>query len=431
MKTIPKHVFPDANILLHFPAFDGLDWCQISDADEVVIHITQPVLRELNKIKDAGHTKNVRKRAATVQKRLKQFLREEDTIGNLGKGVSVRLQSRSVRTSDHEGLDPSVADDALIAATLDFRKDNAGADVFLVTDDNGLALMVKAADWKIKVIEPPVQLRLLEVDEEQRERDNLLRKIAKLEESRPSLSLRFVTGGQLLETAPLASDVDSDVASRMAKLKAEHPKLSVPDPPSAEKKPVEVRDVVGGDLDIKELIRRDFGTVQKYNAALDAFFMESERATRKNSVLRCRIIRIELQVDNSGAVPANDVLVNMHFPNGLKPLKRGELRDLFARMPSPPRDPTDFSFLQRGMSSYMPSLSIPLDNPNGPTLSIRETNSYEVRWHAPKLRQGYALDVDPIIVLFDAQPFSFKIEYSIVADNSLDPVNGTLNVIVK
>ena len=144
------------------------------------------------------------------------------------------------------------------------------------------------------------------------------------------------------------------------------------------------------------------------------------------------MIRVEIQVDNSGPAPAKDVLVNMHFPNGLKPLASQDLREVIKRMPRAPQDPTDFSWLRQGFGPGIdPSVySIAPRNPDAPSLFIEETNSFNVRWHVPKLRQGYASTIDPITVLFATTPFSFPITYTIVADNSHDIVEGTLNVVL-
>ena len=172
----------------------------------VVIHITQPVLKELNKIKDTGNTKSIRRRAATVQKRLKQFLKAPGTA-EVSNGVTLRFHSRSAIALQHSGLDDAVADDALISALLTFAQDS-GEPAYLMTDDSGLGLMVKADEWKITVIEPSDDLRLPpEADPDQKERDELRKRLAQLEQSRPDLDLSFVSGGQLLKAAPLVSDV--------------------------------------------------------------------------------------------------------------------------------------------------------------------------------------------------------------------------------
>jgi hypothetical protein len=69
-------------------------------------------------------------------------------------------------------------------------------------------------------------------------------------------------------------------------------------------------------------------------------------------------------------------------------------------------------------------------NSSSPSLSIRETNSYEVAWQIPKLRQEFVSSIDPIVLLYDDEPFSFSIDYRMVADNLPESVSGKLHVIV-
>jgi hypothetical protein len=88
------HVFPDTNVLVHFPALDGFDWLTLCCADEVIIHITPPVITELNKIKEIGHIKRLRKRAASVQRRLKDLLKADSDFCFLGQHVRLVFKLR-------------------------------------------------------------------------------------------------------------------------------------------------------------------------------------------------------------------------------------------------------------------------------------------------------------------------------------------------
>src|SRR5713101_1668876 len=167
------HTFPDANIVLHFPAFDGFDWCGMCQSDEVIIHVTQPLLGELNKVKELGATKSVRKRAATVQRRLTQLLDAHGVTTQLTPSIKIVLEDKSTDLRHYTELNPSISDDVLVATVLDFcgrTKESAA----LVTDDNGLALMVKAAKWELKVLRPPQSARLPdEPDEDKKEIEQL------------------------------------------------------------------------------------------------------------------------------------------------------------------------------------------------------------------------------------------------------------------
>jgi rRNA-processing protein FCF1 len=425
-----KHVFPDVNVLVHFPAFDGFDWNTVCNAEHVDVHITQPVLKELNKLKDTGHTKNVKRRAAAVQRRLKELLNSANR--NISERVTIKFDAQSSRVNDHPGLDATVADDALIAAALTFAG-QVGEPVYLMTDDSGLGLMVKAAEWKIEVIEPPEHLRLPpEIDADQKEKEKLQKRIALLENCRPSLDLVFVSGGKVLRATPLVTDIATDIASRTANLKKKHKKLVAREPMTQPKTGLKLKDFLNTKINLEDAVLADREKVETYNRDLDCFFEKAKDVIEQNATIRSRVAKLEIQVENRGPAPAKDILAEMHFPNGLKPLASSDLREVFKHMPTPPRDPTDFSWIRRGLNpSFGASLSsVYHRDPNAPSLVIEETNSFNVRWHVPKLRQGYISKVDEIFVLFDDEPFSFPIEYSIVAENSVDTVRGNLNVVV-
>ena len=49
-------MFIDSNVLLHYRFFDELDWTTLIKADEVVLTICAPVIRELDRKKWSGHS---------------------------------------------------------------------------------------------------------------------------------------------------------------------------------------------------------------------------------------------------------------------------------------------------------------------------------------------------------------------------------------
>jgi len=159
------HIFPDTNVLLHFPALDGLDWTDICEAEQVILHISQPLFVELNRVKEVGHTKSVRKRAATVQRRLSRILDEHGATAPLGANVKIVFEHKTPDVTAYMDLNPRVSDDLLIAAVLDFLSLTRG-DAAIVTDDNGLALRVKAGRHQLTVLRPPDLARLKDEPDE-------------------------------------------------------------------------------------------------------------------------------------------------------------------------------------------------------------------------------------------------------------------------
>jgi hypothetical protein len=63
----------------------------------------------------------------------------------------------------------------------------------------------------------------------------------------------------------------------------------------------------------------------------------------------------------------------------------------------------------------------------GPSLSIKKTNSYDVHFAHPKLRQGHDEVVGDFALTFDVAPHSFEVGYRVVADNVPELVSGKLH----
>lgn len=312
-----SHIFPDVNVLLHFPAFDGLDWCSFCKAKSVVIHLTQPLFSELNKVKDTGHSKSVRKRAGSVQRRLKDLLKSDGLSMNINPNVTLLMEARSPRIADYPELNSAVADDLLVAAILSFCRET-GMTAKLATDDDGFALMVKAAQWDIEVIEPPLASRLPpEADAADKEKEELRRRLIKVESARPLLKLTFVDDKTTLHIAKTEIDIEASVASNLNDLHAKHQKLEDPRSPKRNEK-LTLGRLAMLNISIEDMARNDPKEVARYNEELDEFFAAYEQTFRENLAIEARKLEVQLQVHNAGAVPAKDVLVEMHFPDGFR-----------------------------------------------------------------------------------------------------------------
>jgi hypothetical protein len=428
----PLHVFPDANIFLHFPALDGFDWLTVCETKAVVLHITHPVLAELNRVKDGGqHAKHVRKRAATIQRRLTEILGRSGMHSELTKGISIFLEPKTYSVPTDQGLNPQVQDDVFVAQILEFRK-STNADCVLITDDSGLGLMVKAANWRIRVVQPHDSLRLPdEADPIEKENTALRRKLLHLEEAHPDLKLTFFGGQPMLRHRVDLSSVEQDVKAAVEKLKVEHPVL--PLPPAHQ-----CSDTSGMSLGMLARIKREHlaqpkpsdGRIRMYNEKLEPFFQLSERIIRSNYIALARAVRMDLDLHNAGAVAATDVRVKMHFPSGFQLLAVDDIANALAPLPEPPCYPGEHrGYLDK--LSFNELVTAPITDIHTSRLSIEESNSYIVTWNESKLRQQDRVPVKAMVALFIHAPFSFDIDYQLVAANLVGIARGTLHVITE
>jgi PIN domain-containing protein len=428
--AVKSHLFPDTNVLIHFPALDGLDWRALCKTDEVVVHISQSVLGELNKIKEIGDSKRVRKRAASVQRRLKQLIGSPADSRQLAPKISVEFEVETPDISAYPGLNVTIADDMLVASVLQFRRSDTERSV-IVTDDNGLGLMVKAGRWEIETIEPPATERLPEEpDPDEKEKEELRRQLAAIRNALPIPKLRFSDGELMFKMAGPPDDQESNAQQAIQRERDKHRFLPEPKEVESTEK-LSARALAAMNDNYASFVERDPVQVKKYNDALEEYFAQFEKVFRENAQIRRRIVKIELAVENTGAAPARDLLVRMHFPDGFMILEKGKRGNVFRKMPEPPLRPGHFRpwFDPRSWTANLSDIALPI-SPNAPSLSIHKTNSYEVCWHVPKLRQRGRSEVDAIYILFDDEPFSFHIDYSIVADNLPDAVLGKLHVVV-
>ncbi len=417
------HVFPDTNVFLHFPALDGLDWCNLCRSKKVVLHITQAFIAELNKAKDAGGSPGVRKRAKSVQRRLKAIHVGEEA--KLPAGVTVVFSATSPDLSAFPELNPHVADDALLSEVLLFKETDCGGDVFVATDDDGFGLRVKCGSHGIQIVEPPDESRLKpEPDENEVELRRLRKEVEILRNAMPKLAVHFVGGANQLRFSIEKPDIDAELQDFMRKLCDAYPELRVADKPKGFLATV-----------TREAVLFTPEKVAAYNRELAPFFAQSEEAARSLFEIRARTIFFTLATRNSGSAPANDLSIRLHFPDGFT-LRKKEAWDAFWRKrPQPPEKPTSpFDRISSLATIGHPARGLHLEAMRSsgqplPSLSIRKINSYEMHFAHPKLKHAQEAELGEFALTFDDAPFSFEVEYEALADNLPDVLQGKLHFV--
>lgn len=151
--TTPR-LIPDTNSLLSNPEIAS--YPVAAGADRAVIHLLPTVLGELDRLKDQGRTKELQDKAQAVIRRIKG-LRQRGNLAsgvNLTRAIVVRADAREpdVRAI-LDWLDPTVADDRIVAAALTLQAEFAAAVVTLVTSD--MNLQNKADAVGLPYIETP------------------------------------------------------------------------------------------------------------------------------------------------------------------------------------------------------------------------------------------------------------------------------------
>jgi hypothetical protein len=187
--------------------------------------------------------------------------------------------------------------------------------------------------------------------------------------------------------------------------------------------------------------------ILKYNSILEEFYTEYEkylRAVHDHQNMARRLFRLEIVLDNGGSSPADDVDIDLHFPDGFQLF---DAEDDDVEIPEPPKKPdppqkpgTWGSTLDKkvwaamqnpGIYGIQPRLPGPPRNVSSP--SIRRTNSYDVELHIRRAKHQNQISVACFLAVFDSYETanSFVIDYSICAANLPKKLTGELSVVVE
>jgi len=445
---MPKTLFLDTNIYLHYQDIEQIDWLRVVKAEAVVIVVPPITVQELNKHKYAHPRTRVRERAATIVKKLSALF-ESSLLAQLNSGVAIRLEDRDPLI-DFQAyhLSRESQDDNLIASIIMERDEVPGTEVILATSDAGLTLMAKARRHGITPVRLPDTLKLPdEPDPEQKRMRELERQLAELRASAPQLSLTFRDGSdhatfvlpRPIELTPI------EVEQRVTELRRRYPKRSEQLKGASESRRTDrtLEELLAA-VDTSPLNVVSPADIAEYNAELDKFYQvyADEYLQREVSYknLEYRTVRLDIGLSNDGNAPAEDVDVFMHFPDALR--LRGE--DDFPEPPAPPEPPPGpKSILDKlagslaglGSAHFWPSVtSAPvLPPPNVSRPNIRHTSSYDVDVQVQRLKHGLREPFDVFFVTFESfdAAFSFHIDYEILAGNLPNKVSGQLHVIIQ
>lgn len=441
-------VFLDTNVFLHYTFFDEIDWRAVVKAEEVIIIIPPITVREIDKAKVLNPSKRTRRRAGKVIAKLSSLL-ESASPASLRYCKEVRFEDRepTIDFAEHQ-LDRKVQDDDLVAQIIMHRDENPESEVVLVTSDSGLLLRGKANRLGIGVVPMPDSMKLPEEPDSQEKRiKELEQQLRELNQRIPILSLAFENGKQRtrFSLGPPDELTPSELEDEVQQMKQDFPKLEYQSKQDLEwLLPVDstIRKLVGDMLD--SLISDD--DVDTYNRRLDEYYQAYAKYLPENAqhteIMR-RVLKLAVSITNEGTVPAKDIDVFLHFPDGFELMNVDDL----PKAPSPPQPPAKPKTRHQKM---LDSVGVPRDwydnvivprmpdrpadeeNVSAPII-IRQASGYEVQFNVRRLKHGLRLSADPLYVKFESfdGARSFHLEYEMLADNVPKPVTGKLHVIIS
>jgi hypothetical protein len=440
-------VFPDSNLFLHYRPLAEFDWLAILQANAVEINIAMIVAKELDEIKVIHPSKKIRERASTAVKTLHEYL-EQASPRRIRDGVTLDFVSNEMTAQEAAPLNLNfqLADDRFIGTILRFKEEHRDKRCVLVTADLGLKM--KASQFRIEAIRPNDNLKLpTEQDPAEKRIRELEQQVAEYASRSPSIDLRFSDGQkqQNFKLTEPKGDVGTIVKSMVEEIKQKYPIIN-------SKPVVEKPEVVLDSSNPVALLNEQMRAMQasiaasvanyfqvpdaEYNRELLSFYSDYKEYLEKKFVLAdfaARTIVISVAVGNSGTLPAEDVHLSLHFPDGTTVYKRDGLPKKL-KEPKPPARNT-VRDIRAPLLNYpdfyrTPSISVGID-PNEP--KIRKTNSYEVTFESKKLQHQFVWNCAALYVVFDSwvDVKSFSIDYSLHAGNVMKDREGKLHVVIE
>lgn len=428
-------VFLDTMIYLHYNAVEEVAWTDLLASDRVVILVPRITRKELNKHKDRHELRQIRERAREILQMFNAW--SERQPYRLRDGVDIEFYRKLPRVdfAEHD-LDPGEADDVLAATILSFKADNPEADVMLVTQDIPATMM--ARDLGIAVTNLLEHLaRPSAADPEEQEVRKLKRELEQIHAAAPKLRLRFVgvdrPDNVLRVTLPRPPhNTEEWIARQMEDIRAKYPPKN--------QAPTTTAVLLLGGISEAELAR--------YNKHRERFFGEYEehlRGSAQQSLRRMLTFEVHMELANDGGSTAHDVDVNLHFPDGFELLEAEDVEDA-PEPPSPPRQPRtqtevmadqlrSVSAIHSSMYSYpsIPDTGRMGEKPNLSSPDITKTGSYDVHWHARRIKHKQSEQLDPLAVSFrdydDVKNFS--IGFRLHAENMREVPEGNLHVVIE
>ena len=448
------YCFVDTNIFLQFRFFDEIDWPAVFDVKSVCLVVPSAVVDELDKHKSDPTSARRKNRARKVLTKIKQYLEagkpDEEVLIRSGTYLNY-MKSPTPEWLQSHNYDPGVPDDRIVGTVHKFQADNPDEEIVFFTDDTGPQLKARSAG--LRYIDPPELLRLEdEPDPAQRELQQLRRENEQLKSARPDLSVGFYEQDRLVHDIEphlrfSSNEINTDETERaVAKIGEEYKYDKSPlDSGVRILKDDELKGITVGEMIEKHYMSqqqadtiaagvRSYQTqVQEYLEKLRNYFKEKAVFDQYQSWTR----QLTVALENGGVVPAEDIDIELHFPDGLFVSDRSERSPKFPGAPPKPGTP-EFRALIHGIR--MPPLFDvlpPFPQPslgNAPNMNrsrpnIRKTNSYAVSYHVERIKQNHKKLLSPLYVMFlkpQELPDAIQVDYWVTAANIPSKKEGAL-----
>jgi rRNA-processing protein FCF1 len=426
------YIFLDTNIFLHFKWYEEIPWNTVIGKGTYTPVIPPIVIYELDNHKNHS-SKRINQRARSIIARLEVMVESKAQ-------TPIFLHSMPTEEGFQKyNLDKNKADDCLLVSLLEFSV-SANTDPILITNDLGMKM--KALGLNVKCVRLDNEHRIPEeLDETEKQLDQLRKELADLKHRQPKVTLQFENSGNQLYLSPSEFNLGGnewDFVKRYSeqnKLEFEHLKM-----PSKEELQNTDEKNTFKILSTAMFPSLSQDQIDSYNKGLDEYFISYQNYLHKEyqyQLQQSNTFAVNIELRNDGTLPAEDIDVFLHFPDGFEVLE--EIEDAPSK-PLPPYKPKSrFDFNFGSSMPILPDIFLPnydnhVSQNSGPSLTrLEKTNSYEVEFTLQTLKHNQS-QLLPILFIRYENLFemkNFTIDYSLFISNVSKKIEGKLHVIFK
>lgn len=430
-----KHIFLDTMVFLHYKSIDQVDFDRLFNVDKVIILIPRITLRELDKQKNTNPKPSIRSRAKKSLSNIEKWLKSNEPIR---ENVFVEYYSNMPNDVNFKfhGLNENWNDDVLLATVLQYKLENPIEDVCFISQDTGPRLTAK--HLHIDSIQLPDKYKLpFVLDSIEKEKLELKKTIEDLQTAVPKISVCFAEDNKhqthkKFKIQSFSSNIDEDIQSLLSALKEKHPK-QYPDSSTSGKK-AQISSLLSFSISQNEYDRYN-REIEKYYENYEIFLNDKWRIIEAQK----RTIHFQIEIHNTGKIPADDMDVYFYFPDGLELFEE----DALPTLPDEPKPPN----LPKTRLQIINSLALDgtyLRNFNMPDVFTQRANyisnfkitkidSYEIKDKFDRIKHGDCAILPELAIVFDSyeNAKSFSCEYTIRPANLPQAVEGKLNFVIE
>ena len=413
-----KYLFLDTNIYLHYIDVEQINWNEVVGDASITIVVPRITIQEIDQHKDQSRGK-IQKRAKVISAKFAQAFLE----GKALKYPFALCDEPAASSFDGGKFNIHINDDWFILSALQSNYDIA--DIVIISSDTNLLLKAKENGLIFRKMSDKYRLKE-ELSNEEKEIKTLKAELEKYKNRQPKPSIVFKegNGSKLVLKRPNKRDIEDELSIYMENLKKEYPYW--------EKEKVRTSSNL---LGLTLLVTQE--QIDKHNTELDDYFKEEEEYQRfllQKDILNERFKELSFGILNDGNAQTGDMNVFIEFPEDINLYNRDSKISIDDIAPVKPTSyGLDRKFLR---SMEVEKYLRPFGNgiPQIYRWDIEqpiEKREFKFQYSNLNHNMIYYLDIKKSIYIDLENCNNFCIRWCIIDSELIDPVKGTLNVIIE